>query len=170
MRSWSSPSSRSPPAICPRTSSPTGSGSTPRRTERQQRARLLRFLAPHAVSDRGVAGLLEVLDAHALERGVDVDVANAGHRAELLQHEEDHPVMDHPDPVAAADQVALLVAEVGRGERALLVLTECLAHRRIGQRMKEVVDPEALDRTFDGERIGAFELLGPLVVPLGAFA
>lgn len=60
------------------------------------------FLAGHAVIDLRVAGFLEFGDGHALHAGIDIDIADAGNGAEFLQHEENHAVMDHADPVAVA--------------------------------------------------------------------
>ncbi len=67
--------------------------------------------------------------------------------------------MDHADPVAAADQLLLLVAEIGFGEQPLWIFDETLAEVRFDQPMQEMVDAETLDRAVDGEGIGAFNLL-----------
>ena len=60
-----------------------------------------------------VARLLELLERLAAHGRVDVQVRHADHCAELFQHEEDHAVVDHAAPVAAAHQVALLVGQSG---------------------------------------------------------
>src|SRR5665213_4387487 len=62
------------------------------------------------VEHLGVAGLLELVQRLAAHSGIDVQVGDAGHRRQLLQHEEDRAILHHGAPVAAADHVALLVA------------------------------------------------------------
>jgi hypothetical protein len=46
---------------------------------------------------RALEAFFERLAAH---RGVDVQVRDADHRAQLLEHEEDRAVVDQPAPVA----------------------------------------------------------------------
>jgi hypothetical protein len=70
--------------------------------------------------------------------------------------------MDHADPIAAADQLLLLVGQIGLCEKALLILNEMLAEIGLDQIVQEVVDPERLYRAVDGERIGARQLFRAL--------
>src|SRR5438105_674908 len=76
-----------------------------------------RLFAGNRVGDLRVARLLEFLERLAAHRGVDVQVADADDGAELLEHEEDDAVVNHPAPVALSDQILFFVGQAGVGER-----------------------------------------------------
>jgi len=57
--------------------------------------------------------------------------------------------VDHADPVATADEVALFVCEIGRGEALFLVVAKRLTHLRIVGRQRAKVP---LDDLTERER------------------
>ena len=106
-----------------------------------------------------VARLLEVLERLAPHRGIDVQVGDPDHGAELLQHEEARAVVDQRAPVATPDHVAFLRRQPRFAHRARLVREEPLAMRRLDHRVQELVQPVALDAARQREGIGALQLL-----------
>src|SRR5690606_7724576 len=123
-----------------------------------------------AVGHRDLTGGEELLEGLAAERRVHLRVGDAEHGGHLLQHEEDRAVPDEPDPVAAPDQVLLLLREaVLVGER-LEVVEEPLAVRRLDQPVQEVVDAEALAAALERVRVGAGQLLGAPVLGVDVLA
>src|SRR5260370_2817916 len=108
------------------------------------RARLASLLSGYRVDDLSVAGLQEVLQRLTAHRRVNVQVGDAGDGGELLQHEEDRAVVDQAPPVAAADEVTLLIGQVRLGERGLLIGEEPGAVRGLAHRVQVLVEPVAL--------------------------
>src|SRR5690606_13587046 len=115
--------------------------------------------ACHRVEHLGVPGLLELLERLAAHRRVDVQVRRADDGTELLEHEEEHAVMDHRAPVAAAHHVALRFREARLLERPLRILEKELALLRNDQIVQEAIQPIRANGRLDRERIRPFELL-----------
>src|SRR6266705_3857225 len=80
---------------------------------------------------RSIAGALEGFERFATHRGVDVEVRHAGHRTELLEHEEDGAVVHQASPVASTDQVSLLFREAARLEACFRIAKERLSMARL---------------------------------------
>src|SRR4029079_17840846 len=75
-------------------------------------AEIVRAFAGHRIQGTGrVTRPLEFLERLTAHRRVDVQVRHAGDGTELLQHEEDDTVVKQPAPVAAANEIALLVGQ-----------------------------------------------------------
>src|SRR5690606_18269659 len=121
------------------------------------------LLAGVAAGDRvqhlRVARLLEILERLAAHMRVDVQVRRADHRAELLEHEEDHAVLDHCAPITAPHHVALLVREPRFLERRFLILEKTLALLGYHEVVQEAIQAIRANARVERERIGAFELL-----------
>src|SRR5450830_855313 len=116
----------------------------------------LAVLAGHRVQGAGgIARLLEVFERLAPHGGIDVQVGHPDHRAQFLQHEEDHAVMDQAAPVALAHQGAFLVAQAGLLKCDLGVGQEGLAVRRHDQPMQKAVQAVGLDAAGQVEGVGA---------------
>src|ERR1700721_411045 len=70
-------------------------------------------LARYRIQRAGrIPGALKRFQRFPAHRGVDVQIRYSGHGAELLEHEEDHAVMQQA-PVTPADEVTLLFAQTG---------------------------------------------------------
>src|SRR6185312_2326724 len=105
------------------------------------------------VQNLRVAALLELFERFAAHRGVDVQVRDADHRAQLFQHEEADAVMDHLLPRTAPNHVALVLAQLRGGEYGLGIGQERRAVGRYDQLVQKLVDAVGFDAALERERI-----------------